>query len=127
MNWYDIPISDWVCFAVGLFGLLMAYLQSRDRLPWWVRKWLACIGKDRILDAIENIARRANTWLDDGAGMGHTLLVEYRRARDAYDLRFGGGGGGASAPPPTDTDRQEAGLELACESGQLPGAAPADI
>jgi len=52
----SVPIGDWVSLAVGLIGILSAYLASRDRLPSWARKWLDRIGSERVLDAIERAA-----------------------------------------------------------------------
>lgn len=52
-----VPLGDWIGFAVGIAGLLISYLQSRDRLPKWARTWLARIGQDKVEMAIEYAAR----------------------------------------------------------------------
>ena len=51
-----IPIVDWISLAIGLFGLVSAYLARKDRLPAWARTWLQRIGSERITDVIERAA-----------------------------------------------------------------------
>jgi len=52
----SIPIGDWLSLAVGVVGLVTAYLSRKDRLPSWARKWLNRVGSERITDAIERAA-----------------------------------------------------------------------
>ena len=52
-----IPLRDFLGLAIGLVGVLLAYAQSRDRLPKWARRWLARIGRGDIEKAIEYAAR----------------------------------------------------------------------
>ncbi len=51
-----VPIADWISLGIGLFGLVSAYLASKDRLPAWARKWLQRIGSERVTDVIERAA-----------------------------------------------------------------------
>jgi hypothetical protein len=48
-----VSLNDWVSLAVGLSGLVTAYLSQKNRLPAWARSWLKRIGPDRIKDAIQ--------------------------------------------------------------------------
>jgi hypothetical protein len=58
MNFMEaVPVRDWLALAIGVFGLVMSYLQSRDRLPAWARQWLAKIGRDKVEEAVEYAAR----------------------------------------------------------------------
>jgi len=56
----SVPARDWAALAVGVFGIIIARLQSRDRLPKWVRRWLSRLGEDRIEQAIEYAAKIGN-------------------------------------------------------------------
>ncbi len=54
MNFLEnVSLNDWISLALGLTGLVTAYLAQRDRLPSWARKWLGRIGSERVMDAIE--------------------------------------------------------------------------
>lgn len=52
-----ISPSDWVALAIGVIGLLTGYLQSKNRLPKWARKWLSKIGEESIQEAIDYAAK----------------------------------------------------------------------
>ena len=52
----SVPIKDWLFLAVGLIGLIIAHLESRDRLPSWARNWLSRIGRDKVERAIDYAA-----------------------------------------------------------------------
>ncbi len=56
MHFDTVSTNDWLSLAVGLIGLLTAWLARQDRLPAWARKWLKRIGQDKIMDAIERAA-----------------------------------------------------------------------
>lgn len=53
----NVPAYDWVALAIGVVGVVLSYTQSRDRLPKWARRWLAKIGSEEIVAAIEYAAR----------------------------------------------------------------------
>lgn len=56
MHLDTVSLNDWLSLAIGLVGLITAWLARQDRLPAWARKWLKRIGQDRITDAIERAA-----------------------------------------------------------------------
>jgi hypothetical protein len=60
VNIKGVPLSDWVSLAVGLIGLVTAYLSRKDRLPAWARKWLSRVKTARVVDAIERAAAIAD-------------------------------------------------------------------
>ena len=51
------PAGNWVAVTIGILGLVMSYVQSRDRLPSWARKWLARIGKSNVEAAVAYAAK----------------------------------------------------------------------
>lgn len=59
MDLSSVSTQDWVSVAVGVFGLVMAYLSRKDRLPSWAVKWLKRIGSDRVADAVARAASLA--------------------------------------------------------------------
>lgn len=52
-----VPARDWAVLAIGVAGLVLSYLESRDRLPKWARRWLNRIGREEIEKAIEYASR----------------------------------------------------------------------
>lgn len=60
-----VPLKDWSALSIGLLGVVLSYVQSRDRLPKWARQWLGRIGRDRVENAIDYAARLSNMSSDD--------------------------------------------------------------
>jgi len=56
----SVPLRDWAGLTIGLLGAVLGYVQSRDRLPRWARRWLARVGREQIENAIEYAARIAD-------------------------------------------------------------------
>ena len=56
----NVSIQDWIAIATGLGGLIAAWLQSKNRLPSWARKWMNDLGEASVLEAIE-AAKRFDT------------------------------------------------------------------
>lgn len=53
MNYLStVTAFDWAALIIGIIGLVAARLQSKDRLPKWVRKWLTWLGQDRVEEAV---------------------------------------------------------------------------
>ena len=54
MSWHGIHIdlTDLLSLGIGVFGLLLAWAQSYNRLPKGVRDWLGKIGSDTIMAII---------------------------------------------------------------------------
>jgi hypothetical protein len=53
----SVPLRDWAALGIGLLGIALSYVQSRDRLPSWARRWLGRIGREKIEKAVEYAAR----------------------------------------------------------------------
>ncbi len=53
----NVSHGDWLACAIGVAGFVLSYLQSRERLPKWARRWLSRIGRERVGDAIDYAAR----------------------------------------------------------------------
>jgi hypothetical protein len=49
----NVPLHDWIAVGIGLIGVILSWLQSKDRLPKWARKWLNLLGHEKIKNAIE--------------------------------------------------------------------------
>lgn len=49
----SVSLSEWVSLAVGLIGLVSAYLQSKNKLPKEAVPWLKKIGDANITEAID--------------------------------------------------------------------------
>jgi hypothetical protein len=49
----SIPLHDWIAVGIGLIGVILSWLQSKDRLPKWAREWLNRLGQEKIEKAIE--------------------------------------------------------------------------
>lgn len=71
-----VPVKDWFALAIGVIGLVMSYLQSRDRLPKWARQWLARIGQDKVEEAVEYAARLAQLTDDERRREAVSYLVK---------------------------------------------------
>lgn len=56
----DISLQDIVSVAVGLFGLVTAWLANCQRLPAGARKWLKRIDQARVIGAITRAETIAN-------------------------------------------------------------------
>ncbi len=52
----EVTLNDWLGLAVGMGGLLIAYLARKNLLPKAAQRWKQRIGEDRILSAIEQAA-----------------------------------------------------------------------
>lgn len=52
-----VPVRDWLALAIGLIGIIAAWIESRDRLPKMARSWLSRLGRDRVERAIDYAAR----------------------------------------------------------------------
>lgn len=50
-----IPLNDLLSVAIGVVGLLAAWLQRKNKLPKWAAKWLNKIELARILRIIEDV------------------------------------------------------------------------
>lgn len=53
MTLLNVPIHDWIALAIGLIGLITAWLNSKNRLPKWAREWLSKLTKDEVEKAIQ--------------------------------------------------------------------------
>lgn len=49
----NISFGDWTAVVIGVIGLVASYINSKDRLPKWARRWLSRIGSENIVKAIE--------------------------------------------------------------------------
>jgi hypothetical protein len=53
MEILHVPVHDWIAVALGLIGLITAWLNSKNRLPKWAREWLSKLTKDEVEKAIQ--------------------------------------------------------------------------
>ncbi|MBI2843694.1 MAG: hypothetical protein HYX78_09870 [Armatimonadetes bacterium] len=72
-----VPPVDWAAFFIGLAGLIFGYIQSRSRLPKWVRRWMDRLGQDKVEQAVEYAAR-----------LSELSPEERRREAAAYLIRL---------------------------------------
>lgn len=56
MNIKGVPIQDIISLVVGLGGLLVGWLQRRNKLPKWAAKWLDKIELARVLRVIDDVS-----------------------------------------------------------------------
>jgi len=70
-----ISIQDWVTLAIGVVGLLTAFIQSRQaKLPVWARDWVKKIDQAEINACITTAGKFAGSTDAEKREMAVTLL-----------------------------------------------------
>jgi len=81
-----VPIHDWIALAIGVIGLISAYLQSRDRLPSWARRWLANISREKVEEAIEYASRLSGLTPEERRAEAVAYLVRVSKSELGFEV-----------------------------------------
>lgn len=73
----SVPTYDWVALTIGLIGVVLGYVQSKDKLPKWAREWLNRIGPDNIESAVEYAAKLTNMTAEQRRDAAVTFLMRF--------------------------------------------------
>lgn len=70
-----VPLRDWAALSIGILGAVLGYVQSRDRLPKWARRWFGRIGRQNVESAIAYAAALAGLTAEERRREAAAYLV----------------------------------------------------
>lgn len=72
----SVSLSEWVSLAVGLIGLVSAYLQSKNKLPKEAVTWLNKLGSPAVVNAIEYAEGYSDKSSDEKRAIASSWLAD---------------------------------------------------